>query len=250
MTRPTDPDAIRLNRFLARAGLGSRRAVESLVRTGRVCVDGATVADLGRRVDPHRSRVEVDGRRIVWPEAWRVFAFHKPVGVITSLRPQGRTPCLDLYAASADLPAGAVPVGRLDVETSGLLIWTDDGELHQALCRPGSVVWKIYEATLERPLPPAAESRLENGEIALDGRPCLQARLRCLAADRLRWEFALREGRNRQVRRMFSAVGAPVAKLHRTAVGDLRLDDLAPGAFRELAATETKALRRAAGLEV
>ncbi len=248
MTPPSDA-AIRLNRFLARAGLGSRRAVEALIRDGRVRVGGEIVLDLGRRVDPRRDTVEMDGRPVAWPETWRVFAFHKPVGVVTSLRPQGRTPCLDLYAASTELPPGAVPVGRLDVDTSGLLLWTDDGDLHQALCRPRSEVWKHYEVTLSRPLPPQAETRLTDGEIRLDGRPCLGARLRCRTEDRLSWDFDLREGRNRQVRRMFEAVGAHVAALHRTAVGDLRLGDLAPGAFRELAPDETAALRRAAGLD-
>ena len=247
MTSSAEPDGIRLNRFLARAGLGSRRAVESLVRDGRVFVDGERVADLGRRVDPRRSRVEVDGRPVVWPESWRVFAFHKPVGVITSLRPQGRVPCLDLYAAS--VPAGVVPVGRLDADTSGLLIWTDDGELHQALCRPRSEVWKRYEVALERPLPPDAEPRLRDGEIRLDGYPCLRARLRRRSSDRLRWDFEISEGRNRQVRRMFSAVGAPVAALHRTAVGNLDLGDLAPGSFRELVSVDLAGLRRAAGLD-
>ncbi len=249
MNPPSEQDAIRINRFLARAGLGSRRAVEGLIQQGRVTVNGEKITDLGRRVVPANDIVAVDGRTAKWPDTWRAFAFHKPVGVVSSLRPQGRTPCLDLYAGRADLPPGTVPVGRLDADTSGLLIWTDDGALHQALCRPRSGVWKVYEVDLNRPLPPDAEPRLRNGEIVLDGRQCLKARLRRLDDDGRRWEIAVSEGRNRQVRRMFMMVGVRVIGLHRIAVGDLQLADLRPGEFRELDAAESTALRSAAGVE-
>jgi len=248
MNPPSDQDTTRINRFLARAGLGSRRAVEDLIRQGRVTVNGDKITDLGRRVDPVNDVVTVDGHTATWPDTWRIFAFHKPVGVVSSLRPQGRTPCLDLYAGQADLPSGTVPVGRLDADTSGLLIWTDDGALHQALCRPRSGVWKVYVVDLNRPLPPDAESKLSNGEILLDGRPCLKARLRRRDDDGRRWEIAVSEGRNRQVRRMFMMVGVRVIGLHRIAVGDLQLADLRPGEFRELDTAESAALRSAAGV--
>jgi len=234
---------------LARAGLGSRRAVETLIRAGRVGVNGKVTDELGRRIDPVRDEVTVDDQRVSWPERWRIFAFHKPVGVISSLRPQGRTPCLDIYADRYDLPPGAVPVGRLDADTSGLLIWTDDGDLHQALCRPRSEVWKTYEVVLTAPLREAALSPLRDGEISLDGRPCLPARLSLLGRDGRRWRMSLREGRNRQVRRMFRAVGARVATLHRTTVGEIDLGDLQVGEFRELEAGEAATIARCAGLQ-
>ncbi len=248
MSQPPEAESIRLNRFLARAGLGSRRSVEGLIRDGRVKINGERITDLGRRVDPVKDIVEFDGERAIWPEVWRIFAFHKPVGVITSLRPQGRTPCLDLYASRADLPPGTVPIGRLDADTSGLLIWSNDGPLHQALCRPLSEVWKIYEVQLNRPLPADGETKIRKGEITLDGRPCLEARLRRLDQDGRRWEIAIHEGRNRQVRRMFMVVGVRVVGLHRTSVGGLDLGSLKPGAFRELDTDESTALRRKAGL--
>ncbi len=248
MNRRSEPERIRLNRFLARAGLGSRRAVEALIRDGRVAVNGETSSELGRRVDPEADTVTVDGREVAWPERWRTFAFHKPVGVISSLRPQGRTPCLDLYAGRQDLPPGVVPVGRLDADTSGLLLWTDDGDLHQALCRPRSGVWKTYEVGLTAPLPVDAKPRLCDGDLVLDGRSCRPARLSSLDGGGRRWRLALQEGRNRQVRRMFRAVGVDVVKLHRSAVGSVTLGDLPAGAFRELEPDESRALAREAGL--
>jgi len=248
MSRRSDTVQPRLNRFLARAGLGSRRAVEDLIAAGRVCIGGDVIAEPGRRVDPIRDEVTVDGRVVAWPDRWRVFAFHKPVGVVASLRPQGRTPCLEVYVDSRILPAGAVPVGRLDADTSGLLIWTDDGDLHQALCRPRSEVWKTYEIGLDRPLGTGALPRLRDGQISLDGYPCLAARLDGRDREGRLWRMSLREGRNRQVRRMFEAVGARVVALHRTAVGSLELGDLRAGAFRELDNDEAEALARCAGL--
>ncbi|MBU1674365.1 pseudouridine synthase, partial [bacterium] len=163
-------------------------------------------------------------------------------------RPQGRQPCLDVYAARHGLPDGAVPVGRLDADTSGLLIWTDDGDLHQALCRPRSEVWKTYEIVLAGPLDERALPLLREGGVCLDGRPCLPARLTPVGHDGRRWRMFLREGRNRQVRRMFRAVGAEVEALHRTGVGDIELADLPVGEFRELDRDETASLMICAGL--
>ncbi|MBC8423592.1 rRNA pseudouridine synthase, partial [bacterium] len=181
-----------MNRYLARAGLGSRRSVEALVLAGRVLVNGEVVTELGRRIDPAGDTVTLDGRPVAWPERWRTFAFHKPIGVISSMRPQGRTPCLDLYAGRRDLPPGVVPVGRLDAYTSGLLLWTDDGDLHQALCRPRSGVWKTYEVGLTAPLRADARPRLRDGGIVLDGRPCLPARLSPLDDGGRNWRMSLR----------------------------------------------------------
>lgn len=245
-TTPPMPDSLpRLNRFLARAGLGSRRSVEALVAAGRVTLDGEIVVDIGRRIDPVRDRVAVDGVPVVWPDDWSLLAYHKPVGVVSSLRRQDRRPCLADVAEAAGLPPSLVPVGRLDAATSGLLIWTDDGDLAQGLLRPRGNVWKRYEATLDAPLSSAAVDRLTGGGVELDGRPCLPARLRPRGADGRRWIMEIREGRNRQVRRMFAAVGLRVTALRRTAFGPVRLGNLPPGGFRELSATEASALRRA-----
>ncbi len=235
---------MRLNRFLARAGCGSRRSVEELIRAGRVNVDGETVTDPARGVDPARQRVTLDGRPVALPQRWRVMAFHKPRGVVSSLRPQGDRPCLLEYRRRAGLPAGLVPVGRLDVDTTGLLLWTDDGQLQQDLSRPRSHVWKVYRVLLDAALDRSSVELLRGGGIELDGRPCLPARLR-RGPDPLRWEIALREGRNRQVRRMFEAIGRRVLHLHRVAYGPIRLGKLAPGRFRELSDDEITALRAA-----
>jgi len=240
-----EPEDMRLNRFLARAGLGSRRGVEDLIREGRVQVDGETVLDLGRRVTPGRTEVTVDTCPITLPVGWRVFMFHKPRGVVSTLTPQDDRPCLSVYRDRADLPPGAIPVGRLDADTSGLLLWTDDGELAQRLCRPAGEVWKTYEVRLDSPLPTAVEHRLRDGSIEMDGRSCLPADMRCAGGDGRDWILRIREGRNRQVRRMFEAVGRRVIDLHRRRYGPLALANLPPGAFRELTDREIASLRDA-----
>ena len=236
----------RLNRFLARAGLGSRRAVESLVLSGRVRVNGEVVVELGRRVDPARDRVEVDGRPAHWPDVWRFLAYHKPPGVVSSLVRQDERPCLADARDAFGLDASIVPIGRLDADSSGLLIWTDDGELAQRLMRPVSGVWKRYEVTLSRALSPEGEHLLAAGGLPLDGRPCLPARIAACDATRRRWRLEIHEGRNRQIRRMFELLDNRVNALHRTGFGPIRLGDLAAGAFRELAPGEASALRGSA----
>ncbi|MBE0566598.1 MAG: rRNA pseudouridine synthase [Krumholzibacteria bacterium] len=238
-----EPDgAMRLNRFLARAGLGSRRAVEDLVRAGRVAVGGETVTDLGRRVDPRRDPVSVDGRPVTLPDDLRVYAFHKPLDVVSTLRSQGGQPSLLPYRLSADLPERFVPIGRLDADSTGLLLWTDDGELNQALCRPSSGIWKSYEVTLDKGLPLARLPELTDGRIVLDGRPVRPCRLEP-GRDTRRWTMELHEGRKRQIRRMFKTVGLRVTGLHRVAVGPVRLGKLRPGDFRRLTPPEVQALR-------
>lgn len=239
-------EGIRLNRILARAGHGSRRAVEQLVRDGRVAVNGERVTDLGRRVDPLNDRVSVDGRPLVLPEDHRVYAFHKPLGVVCTLKAQAGQPSLEEWRRRADLPERFVPVGRLDQTSSGLLLWTDDGDLNEALCRPRSGVWKTYEVELAAVLPDALLPRLTGGEIVLDGRPCRPCRLQPgRRPDGRHWLIELHEGRKRQIRRMFGAVGHNVTALHRVAVGPVQLGRLHPGDFRRLAADEVDALRRA-----
>ena len=143
-------NTMRINRFLARAGLGSRRAVEEIIVAGKVAVNGEVISDLGRRIDPQEDSVTVDGRPVFVPEDFRIYIFHKPEDVVSTLKSQGGQASLLPYRMQADLPDRFVPVGRLDAETTGLLLWTDDGELNQNLCRPSSGVWKKYEVLFEQ----------------------------------------------------------------------------------------------------
>lgn len=242
------PDGtMRLNQFLARAGFGSRRGVEQLVRDGRVTIDGETVHGLSRRIDPGRDAVAVDGLPARLAGDTRVYAFHKPRDVVSSLRAQGDQTALDGYRERADIAPRFHPVGRLDRDSSGLLLWTDDGRLSQALMRPEHEVWKTYEVRLATALKLGQERVLAGGKLELEGRRVRECRLAPdPTGDRRRWTIALHEGRNRQVRRMFAAVGCRVADLVRVAVGPVQLGRLRPGDFRRLTADEERALRREA----
>lgn len=239
------PDTeIRLNRFLARAGLGSRRSVENLVREGRVAINGKTVENLGRRVDPETEKVTLDGSPVTLPEGYRVYAFHKPRDVVSTLAAQNGQPSLLPYRLQSDIPDRFMPVGRLDSETTGLLLWTDDGGLNQALCRPRSGLWKTYEVDLNKDLAPENIRTLTQGGIEIDGRPCLPCRLRLNSGGTTRqWVMEIHEGRRRQIRRMFQAVGLKVLRLHRTAVGPVKIGHLRPGGFRRLNHDEVEELR-------
>ncbi len=244
-----DTGAVRLNRFLADAGLGSRRGVEDLIRGGRVAVNGAVVLALGTRVVPGRDLVEVDGARVQDVTTGLVFAFHKPVGVVCTLKGQGGQPTLLPYKRQADLPAPVMPVGRLDADSSGLLLWTDSGTLSQALCRPGSGIWKTYAVTLAHQLRAREAGIFTGGTLELDGRPCLPCRLEAVRQNGRAWLVHLHEGRKRQIRRMFRAVGNRVLTLHRVAVGPVSLGRLEAGRFRALPPAEVAALREALASE-
>jgi 23S rRNA pseudouridine2605 synthase len=240
----TPESEMRLNRFLARAGLGSRRSVEDIVREGRVAIDGKTVEDMGRRVHPGTEEVTVDGRPVTLPEGYRVYAFHKPHGVVSTLAAQGGQPSLLPYRRTSDIPDRFMPVGRLDSETTGLLLWTDDGELNQALCSPRSGLWKTYELELNGDPAPEKIRSLTQGKIEIDGRPCLPCRLKLNPGGTTRqWIMEIHEGRRRQIRRMFRAVDLRVLRLHRTAVGPIGLVNLRPGDFRRLTHNEVESLR-------
>ena len=172
MGRTDSPDSLRLNRYLARAGLGSRRGVEEFVRAGRVTVNGTVRREPGCRIDPQNDRVALDGQTVHLPPAWRTYAFHKPAGVVSTLKPQGGQAGLAAFRTRAGLPSALIPVGRLDAETTGLLLWTDDGVLAQALLRPASGVEKTYEVGLDANLATPDRERLEGGILILDGRRC------------------------------------------------------------------------------
>jgi pseudouridine synthase len=238
-------EPMRLNKALSAAGLGSRRAVEELMRAGRVAVDGQVVEEMGRRVDLARDRVEVDGSRVVLDQRLRYWMLNKPLGVVsTASDPQGRPTVVDLVP---DDPR-VVPVGRLDRETEGLILLTNDGELANLLTHPRYGVEKRYLAEVDL-LPGNAVTRLQQG-VELDDGPARAERARVVAGTgrRRMVEVVMLEGRKREVRRLLEAVGAPVRRLVRTAIGPLRLTGLAPGEYRPLRPEEVRDLYRAAGL--
>ena len=236
---------MRLNKFLARAGHGSRRSVEDIIRAGRVTVDGEIVTDLGRKVDSEQSVVTVDGAPTKTPRDFRIYAFNKPLDVVSTLKSQGGQPSLEPYRLQSEIPDRFVAIGRLDSESTGLLLWTDDGNLNQALCSPDSGVWKTYEVILGAELPLNKVPLLTEGKIQIDGRPCRPCQLD-MADDKTtrHWVIKIHEGRRRQIRRMFKKVGVKVVKLHRVAVGPVQLGLLKPGGFRRLSFEEEQALRK------
>ena len=233
---------MRINRFLARAGLGSRRGVEDLVRGGRVTVNGEPVRDLGRRVDPDHDEVCVDGCPVRPEVDTVVLVLHKPVGVVSSLRRQGTAPCL-LDLIDRQPGARLFHVGRLDRESSGLLLLTNDGDLSQALLHPSRPVWKVYEVRTVHPVDGATLEQWRHGATSLDGRQLSPIRAHVDPDDPRHLRLELREGRNRQIRRMAEAAGTRVDTLHRTAFGPVTLGDLPPGASRPVTAAELEALR-------
>ena len=228
---------VRLNRYLASAGVGSRRAVDELIRAGRVTVNGQ-VGELGGAVG-EGDVVAVDGRTVA-PQELAYLMLHKPPGVVTTASdPQRRRTVLDLVES----PQRVYPVGRLDRDTTGLLLLTNDGELANRLAHPRHGVEKTYVAEVEGDPPPDVLRRLAEG-VELDDGPTAAARVRRLGAGRI--ELVIHEGRNRQVRRMCEAVGHPVRRLHRSAYGSLELGALAEGRWRALTSEEVDALRRLA----
>jgi len=240
-----DDGRIRLNKALAGAGLGSRRAVEALVRAGRVSIDGELVSDLGRRVDPARDRVAVDGSQIVLDTKLRYWLLNKPAGVVsTAADEKGRPTVVQLVPERPRV----FPVGRLDRDTEGLLLLTNDGPLAYRLTHARYGVEKRYLAEVER-LPGNAIARLLAGVTLEDG-PAKAERARAVATSgrRRMVEVVMVEGRNREVRRLLDAVGAPVRRLVRTAVGPVRLTGLAPGEYRPLRPEEVRRLYQAVGL--
>jgi pseudouridine synthase len=230
---------VRLNAFLARAGVASRRGADELIKEGRVRVNGE-VGALSTFVTD-RDEVEVDGRRVAKQRLAHVL-LHKPAGVVTTARdPQGRPTVVGLVGH----PTRVVPVGRLDADTTGALLLTNDGQLAHRLAHPRYEVEKVYVADVEGEPSEVVLRVLANGVELEDGRTA-PARVRRLAASRV--ELVLHEGRNRQVRRMCEAVGHPVRRLHRSRYAGLTLGRMRPGEWRELTADEVAALRRLAGL--
>jgi 23S rRNA pseudouridine2605 synthase len=225
---------VRLNAFLARAGVASRRGADELIKAGRVTVNGEA-GQLNTFVES-RDRVELDGRRVELQPLTYVL-LHKPAGTVTTARdPQGRRTVVDLV----DHPARVVPVGRLDADTTGALLLTNDGELAHRLAHPRYEVEKVYEAQVDGEPSEDELERLRAG-IDLDDGPTAPADARLLAPGTV--ELRLHEGRKHQVKRMLAAVGHPVTRLHRSRYAGLTLEGLEPGAWRELEPSEVERLR-------
>jgi 23S rRNA pseudouridine2605 synthase len=232
---------MRLAKHLAHAGVASRRAAEVLVGEGRVAVDGEVVIDPARDVG-EGSRVEVDGRTLGGAEPRVVYALNKPLGVVSTARDtHGRPTVVELAPAEGLLRL--YPVGRLDVDSSGLILLTNDGELANRLTHPRYEVPKTYLARVGGGRVGEDALRALRGGVELDDGVTAPARARRVRADLI--ELTIHEGRNRQVRRMCEAVGHPVLALERAGFGSLRLDGLAPGAHRRLSEAEIARLRPA-----
>ena len=228
---------MRLNAFLARAGVASRRRADELIKAGRVTVNGEP-GQLNTVVGA-RDRVEVDGQA-VHRQRLRYVLLHKPAGVVTTSRdPQGRPTVVDLVAH----PTRIVPVGRLDVDTTGALLLTNDGELAHVLAHPRYEVEKLYVAEVEGDPSDETLERLRSG-VELDEGPTAPAQARRLGPGRV--ELSLHQGRKHQVKRMLAAVGHPVRLLHRSRYAGLTLDGLEPRRWRELDPDEVARLREAA----
>jgi 23S rRNA pseudouridine2605 synthase len=225
---------MRLNAYLARTGVASRRGADELIKRGRVRVNGVT-AGLNTFVE-ERDVVDLDGRLLV-PQALGYVLLHKPAGVVTTARdPQGRPTVVELVEHESRV----VPVGRLDADTTGALLLTNDGELAHRLAHPRYEVEKVYEADVEGEPSDDALARLDRG-VELDDGPTAPARVRRLGPSRI--ELSIHEGRKHQVKRMLEAVGHPVLRLHRSRYAGLGLDGVEPGGWRELTQGEVASLR-------
>ena len=226
---------MRLQKFLAAAGVCSRRRGEDLIRAGRVTVNGRVEAVLGAKIDPEKDRVSVDGQPVKSEQRMVYIALNKPRGYVTSCRHAGKKIVLELV----NVPERVYPVGRLDKDSTGLLLLTNDGRMHLKLSHPSFDHEKEYDVIVERPISDGALRRMA------EGMPILDTRTRPAAVTRLgerAFRIVLKEGRNRQIRRMVRRLGNEVVELKRTRMASVRLGRLAEGAWRHLRAEEVAAL--------
>ncbi|MHB1802834.1 MAG: pseudouridine synthase [Actinomycetes bacterium] len=237
----TYTSGVRLQKVLAQAGVGSRRACEELISEGRVRVDGRVIREQGVRVDQGAAVVTVDGRRIPTVPGGVYLALNKPRGVLSAMSDQQGRRCVgDLVA---DRAARLFHVGRLDVDTEGLLLLTNDGDLAHRLAHPSFGVSKVYLAEVPAPVPPGLGRQLREGVMLEDGVARVDAfRVVQSHAGRALVELHLHEGRQRIVRRLMAAVGHPVGRLVRLQVGPIRLGDMRPGSVRPLNQSEVMSL--------
>ncbi|MBQ1448946.1 MAG: rRNA pseudouridine synthase [Coriobacteriales bacterium] len=243
---------MRLQKFLARAGVASRRKSEDLMTAGRVRVNGIVVTELGSRVDPRVDVVTVDGKVVHHGDGHAYLMLNKPAGFVTTMRDPGNRPDMRALVPWKQYP-GLYPVGRLDRDTTGLLLFTTDGEMGNRLLHPSHHVPKTYEAVVEGRVVDSALDPLREGILITRhaaeeayARPCAPAQVELLSSgptSRVRCTIA--EGRHRQVRYMFGEIGHPVLSLARISFGPLTLGDLEEGCWRELTDSEVSMLKRA-----
>lgn len=241
----------RLQKILSTAGVASRRLSEELIAQGRVSVNGKTVTELGTKADPAADEIKVDGRRIKTAQRKRYVLLNKPRGYITTRSdPQGRPTVMDLVKGVKEY---IYPVGRLDYDSEGLLLLTNDGELAARLTHPRHEVEKVYEARVKGVPDDRELERLARG-VPIEGRRTAPAKIRASepfvkgSGEQTIVEISIHEGRQRQVRKMFEAVGHPVVRLKRVRIGPLSDPDMPGGHWRDLTPQELSLLRRAAGL--
>jgi 23S rRNA pseudouridine2605 synthase len=237
---------VRLQKVLAHAGVASRRAAESLIAAGRVRVDGRLVTELGTKVDPRRTRVEVDGQRIV-AESLIYIVVHKPRGVVSTMHdPEGRPTVRELFAG---VSARVYPVGRLDYNTSGVLLATNDGDFAEGLTHPRRAVPKTYIIKVHGEMKPSDVDVWRRGVVLEDGKTLpAKAKLLRYEGDKTWLQLTITEGRNQQLRRMGEATGFRVMRLARTAFAGVTSEGLRPGAWRYLTADELATLKNEHGV--
>jgi 23S rRNA pseudouridine2605 synthase len=231
----------RLQKFLSRAGVASRRAAEELIRAGRVAVNGQVVTAMGVKIDPDRDVIKVDGRRVRVTAGTRTVMLHKPSGYVCTLRdPQGRRVVTELLGNQA---ARLYPVGRLDYDATGLLLLTNDGELAYRLMHPSYLVSRTYRVTVTGEVSRETLGRMAAG-VDLEGRTVYpEVHLNKRQPDKTVLEITVHEGRHHLIKRLMAQMGHPVVKLKRIAFGPLTLEGLPRGAFRELTRGEILALK-------
>jgi 23S rRNA pseudouridine2605 synthase/23S rRNA pseudouridine2604 synthase len=222
---------IRLQKFLSTAGICSRREGEAFIQEGRVSVNDQIVVELGTKVDPEKDRIEVDGTSVVLKHRLIYIALNKPKGYVTTCHQTNEKIVIDLI----DLPERIYPIGRLDKDSTGLLLLTNDGRLHHRLSHPSFDHEKEYEVTVAKPIASGALRKLEKG-LPMMGTKTRPAEVRRISQRRFR--IVLREGRNRQIRRMVRKMGNHVVRLHRIRISNIRLGHLSQGTWRHLTEKE------------
>ncbi len=226
---------IRIQKYLSAAGVCSRRKAESHIRSGRVRINGETVTVLGTKIDPDKDRIEVDGRLVESAGSKIYIALNKPKGYVTSCDHPGQPLVIDLV----DIPDRIYPIGRLDKDSIGLLLLTNDGRLHHQLSHPSFDHEKEYEVTVERPIADHVLQQFSGG-VVLKGVKTRPAEVKRLSGRRFR--IVLKQARNRQIRRMANKMGHKVIRLKRTRMANIRLHNLPPGAWRHLTAADNRKL--------
>ncbi len=233
---------MRLQKYLATCGVASRRTAEKLIADGRVSVDGQTITEMGVQVEIGQD-IRVDGKLVTPEPEKRYIMYHKPAGEVTTASdPEGRATVLDQFR---DFPVRLYPVGRLDYDSEGLLLLTNDGDLTERVLHPSHEVEKVYLARVSNELTMAEARKLENG-VMVDGRKTARAKVKILSFHNLYTDIlvSIHEGRNRQVRKMVAEVGHEVVMLRRIRFGPLKLGDLPRGMWRELTEEELRELNR------